>query len=102
MQKNKKQKKNNFWMVFRTLHFSTLTSLPTWPTVHFDQPTENWSIAILIRLERRMLYPSKIHKIWYILLEKSPLKKPQNLKKKLTVVSLQTVHPTITIEVVPD
>ena len=27
MQKNKKQKKNNFWMVFRTLHFSTLTSL---------------------------------------------------------------------------
>ena len=47
-----------------------------------------------------MFYSLKIHNTGYILLKQTPLKTPETLKEKFTVVSLQTKKLAIVIKVV--
>ena len=47
-----------------------------------------------------MFYSLKIHNTGYILLKQTPLKTPETLKEKFTVVSLQTKKLVIVIKVV--
>ena len=67
--------------------------------MRFDQSTEYCSTARLIRVGWRMFYSLKIHNTGYIVLKQTPLKTPETLKEKFTVVSLQTKELAIVIKV---
>ena len=47
-----------------------------------------------------MFYSLKVHNTGYILLKQTPLKTPETLKEKFTIVSLQTKKLAIVIKVV--